>query len=260
VTIDPDRLKSAATATGTVLVIVIALEVLTSGFGGAPVVLDPPSAILRELVANAPLYAQHTWVTLLEILVGFVVAGLLGVALAVAIVYSRFLQDTLYPIVLVLQVVPKVAIAPLLVVFLGFGPTPKIVIAVLIAFFPVVIDTVVGMRAVDREMLELVRVLNGSRLQEFTRVRFPFALPFIFSGLKVAMTFAVIGVIIGEFIGANSGLGYLLILANSQLQTEMSYAALTILSVIGIVLFGALSLLERIIVPWADHNQLEAVR
>jgi NitT/TauT family transport system permease protein len=189
-----------------------------------------------------------------------VVAGLLGVALAVAIVYSRFLQDTLYPIVLVLQVVPKVAIAPLLVVFLGFGPTPKIVIAVLIAFFPVVIDTVVGMRAVDREMLELVRVLNGSRLQEFTRVRFPFALPFIFSGLKVAMTFAVIGVIIGEFIGANSGLGYLLILANSQLQTEMSYAALTILSVIGIVLFGALSLLERIIVPWADHNQLEAVR
>jgi NitT/TauT family transport system permease protein len=109
-------------------------------------------------------------------------------------------------------------------------------------------------------MLDLVRVLNGSRLQEFTRVRFPFALPFIFSGLKVAMTFAVIGVIIGEFIGANSGLGYLLILANSQLQTEMSYAALTILSVIGIVLFGALSLLERIIVPWADHNQLEAVR
>jgi NitT/TauT family transport system permease protein len=260
VIIPAGRLKSAATTTGTVLFIVIALEVLTSGFGVASVVLDPPSAILRELVVNSPLYTQHTWVTLIEILVGFTLSGLLGVVLAVAIVYSRFLQDTLYPIVLVLQVVPKVAIAPLLVVFLGFGPTPKIVIAVLIAFFPVVIDTVVGMRAVDREMLDLVRVLNGSRLQEFTRVRFPFALPFIFSGLKVAMTFAVIGVIIGEFIGANSGLGYLLILANSQLQTEMSYAALTILSVIGIVLFGALSLLERIIVPWADHNQLEAVR
>ncbi|MGH3118278.1 MAG: ABC transporter permease [Gaiellales bacterium] len=238
----------------TIVVLVALLEVLTTGFGIAPVVLQAPSAVFREIVDNVDLYVANTWTTTHEVIVGFAISAVLGVIVAIAIVYSRFLQDTVYPVVLILQIVPKVAVAPLLVVFLGFGTTPKIVIAVLIAFFPVVVNTAVGLRVVEKEMVDLVRVLNGSRLQEFTRVRVPNALPFIFSGLKLAMTFAVIGAIIGEFVGANAGLGYLIILANSQMQTDMAYAAITILSLLGLAMYGAIGLLEKLIVPWADQQ------
>jgi NitT/TauT family transport system permease protein len=253
-------MSSGLRAAATLIVLFVGLEVATRGFGFAPVVLQPPSAVVREIFDDWQLYLDNTWVTTYEVLIGFGISAALGVAVAVAIVYSKFLQDTIYPLVLLLQIVPKVAVAPLLVVFLGFGATPKIVIAVLIAFFPVVVNTAVGLRIVEKDMLDLVRVLNGSKWQEFTRVRLPNALPLIFSGFKLAMTFAVIGAIIGEFVGANAGLGYLVVLANSQMQTEMAYAAITILSLLGVVMYGAISLLERILVPWAENqNDLEPV-
>ena len=253
-------LSSGFRAVATVVVLFAALEIATRGFGLAPVVLQAPSVVAQEIFQDFDLYATNTWVTTYEVIIGFAISAVLGVVVAVAIVYSKFLQDTLYPLILLLQIVPKVAVAPLLVVFLGFGATPKIVIAVLIAFFPVVVNTAVGLRTVEKDMLDLVRVLNGSKFQEFTRVRLPNALPLIFSGFKLAMTFAVIGAIIGEFVGANAGLGYLVVLANSQMQTEMAYAAITILSLLGIVMYGSISLMERVLVPWADsHSDLERI-
>lgn len=252
-----NRVKSGLLAGSTIVVILGFIELLARAFHVAPVVLRAPSAVVLEIVQNPQLYAENTWTTLYEVIIGFALSAALGIAVAIVIVYSPLLQDMLYPIVLLLQIVPKVAVAPLLVVFLGFGVVPKIITAVLIAFFPVVINTAVGLRVADREMLDLVRVLNGSRFQEFTRVRIPNALPFIFSGLKLAITFSVIGAIIGEFVGANKGLGYLVILANSQLKTEMSYAAIAILSVLGLVTYGAISLVERITVPWAEQHDLE---
>lgn len=233
------------------------LEILARGFHVAPIVLEAPSNVVLEIVRNPELYLSNSWATLYEVVIGFALAAVLGIFVAFIIVYSRFMQDTLYPIILLMQIVPKVAVAPVLVLFMGFGPSPKILIAVLIAFFPVVVNTAVGMREVDGELLDLVRVLDGNRIQEFFLVRIPNALPFIFSGLKLAVTFAVIGAVIGEFVGSNKGLGYLVILASSQLKTEMTYASITLLSIIGLVTYGAIALSEHILVPWGKENTNE---
>ena len=192
--------------------------------------------------------------TFYETALGFVLAAVLGVAAAIGIVYSKWLQSILYPIVILLQIIPKVAIAPLLLIWVGYGIQSKIVVAILVAFFPVVVDTVTGLRAVDEELLELVRVLKGHRWQEFLKVRFPYALPFIFAGLKVAVTLAVIGAIIAEFVGGNEGLGYLIIIANVELNVQMSFAALTVLSLLGLLLFGVVAALEKLLIPWADEQ------
>ena len=254
-----DRLQSGIRATAAIVFLLGALEVMARVFHVAPIVIEAPSKVLVEIVQNPDLYLSNSWVTLYEVLIGFVLASALGVVVAFGIVYSKFLHDTVYPIVLLLQIVPKVAVAPVLVLFMGFGASPKILIAVLIAFFPVVVNTAVGLREVDKELVDLVRVLDGNRIQEFFLVRIPNALPFIFSGLKLAITFAVIGAVIGEFVGANKGLGYLVILASSQLRTEMTYAAITLLSVIGLVTYGGVVLLERLVVPWAKSNELGRV-
>lgn len=241
---------AAVTLVGVLILMELAVHVLHLW----PTVLRAPSQIVTEIAAQPSLYWSESLVTILEVLIGFALSIVIGLLLAIAIAYSSLLQATLYPLVLLLQIVPKVAIAPMLVIFMGFGMSPKILIVVLVAFFPIVINTVVGLNQADSDMVDLVRSLNGSRLQQFTRVRLPNSLPFLFSGLKVAITLAVIGAIIGELVGSNSGLGYLMNLANSNLQLEMAYAAVTLLSLIGLVLYGAVALVERILVPWADTN------
>ncbi|HZV52131.1 MAG TPA: ABC transporter permease [Candidatus Dormibacteraeota bacterium] len=229
-------------------------------------VLRPPSflvpsplSVLVELARRPQLYAVQLWITFLETLIGFAAGCALGLVAATLVVRWRWLEDTLYPLLLFLQVVPKVAIAPLLIVWLGFGLEPRVVVAALVAFFPVVIDTITGLRNVDEELIELVTVLCCSRRQEFWKIRFPSALPSIFSGLKVAVTLAVIGAVIGEFVGGSSGLGYLIVLANTQLDVSMSFAALVLLSALGLVLFGAVSLLERVLIPWAPARATRAL-
>src|SRR6476661_7376596 len=224
------------TTTISIIATLAVWELLTRIFHIPGFILPAPSAIFIEAVTRYPLYLYHSWITFYEMVVGFLLAAAVGVFLAVVIVYSRWLQSVIYPVVVVLQIVPKVAIAPLLLIWLGYGLQSKVVVALLVAFFPIVVTTVTGLRAVEQDLLDLVRVLRGSRWQEFTRVRFPSALPFIFSGLKVAITLAVIGAIIGEFVGGNAGLGYLVIIANSEMRTQMSFAALLLLSVLGLAL------------------------
>lgn len=168
-----DQLRQAGAVTATVALILGVWELLTVAFDFMPIVLRSPQQIFGAVAEDPFLFLRNAWTTLYEIVIGFVIAAALGIVLAIVIVWSRILQITVYPILLLLQIVPKVAVAPLLIVFLGFGVLPKIVIGVLLALFPILVNTAVGLRSADREIIDLVRVLNGSRLQEFTRVRFP---------------------------------------------------------------------------------------
>lgn len=217
----------------------------------APAYLVPaPGAVAQTMVADWEMLLEHTWVTTLETIVGFVLAAVIGVAAAVLLVYSRTAEKSLYPLILFAQVIPKIAIAPILVVWFGFGMTPKIVLAVLIAFFPVVVSAVAGLRSVDPELLEMSATMGASRWKTFLKIRFPGALPQLMSGLKVAVTLAVVGAVVGEFVGADRGLGYVLLLASGNLDAPLLFADLILMSLIGVVLFVLVELLERILIPW----------
>ena len=215
-----------------------------------PYLVPSPVAVAAEFQKDVGLLARHSGITLLETVIGFIVASVVGLVCAIAIVYSRGVERTLYPLLLAAQVVPKIAIAPLFVVWLGFGIAPKILVAVLIAFFPVVISGVAGLRSVDPELLDLAATMGAKPWDSFAKIRFPSAMPHIFAGLKVAVTLAVVGAVVGEFVGANSGLGYIVMSSNGNLNTPQLFAALIAMSVIGIVLFVLLEIAERFAVPW----------
>ncbi|MEV6652906.1 ABC transporter permease [Streptomyces sp. NPDC051219] len=209
-----------------------------------------PGATFDVLAEKGGYVWHHTWVTTYETLLGFAIAVGVGVLAAVIMVYSSTVEKTLYPILLFAQVVPKIAIAPLFVVWLGFGIAPKILIAVLIAFFPVVISMVTGLKAVDPEMLQLSSTMGARPWQTFVKIRFPASLPHLFSGLKVAVTLAVTGAVVGEFVGANEGLGYVILQANGNLDTPMLFAGLLVMSLIGVVLFVLVEIAEKLMLPW----------
>jgi NitT/TauT family transport system permease protein len=215
-----------------------------------PFLLPPPSAIGRELAERMPIYLQQSGATLWSAMLGFAAASVAGVIFGTLIVYSWVLRGILYPLILVLQVVPKVALAPLIVVWAGYGLQSRTLVVALVAFFPVVMSTVTGLSSVESDLLDLVRILRGSRMQQFVKIAFPHAMPFIFSGLKVAVTLAVIGEIVAEFISGNTGLGYLILVANSDLNVAMSFAAIVLLSAMGFILFILIEALERLCVPW----------
>jgi len=216
-----------------------------------PAYLVPsPGAVWDTMVADWAMLLEHTWVTTMETVVGFVLAAVIGVATAVVLVYSPTAEKSLYPLILFAQVIPKIAIAPILVVWFGFGATPKIVLAVLIAFFPVVVSAVAGLRSIDPELLEMSATMGASRWRTFRKIRFPGSLPQLMSGLKVAVTLAVVGAVVGEFVGADRGLGYVLLLASGNLDAPLLFADLILMSLIGVVLFLLVELLERLLIPW----------
>lgn len=215
-----------------------------------PYIIPSPADTWNAMTDNVPYLAQHTWVTTYETIVGFVIAIVIGLAVAVVMVYSGGLEKTLYPVILFAQVVPKIAIAPLFIVWLGFGAAPKILVAVLMAFFPVVISGLAGLRSVDPEILQLTSTMGANRFKTFAKVRLPAALPELLSGLKVAATLAVTGAVVGEFVGANEGLGYVILQANGNLDTAMLFAALIIMSLMGVLLFGIIQIAEKFLIPW----------
>lgn len=208
------------------------------------VLLPTPSQIAREMWQALPLLIEQTVPTALDTLLAFAAAAVLGIGLAIVITYSRPLRDTLYPNLIFFQLVPKVALAPLFVIWLGYGSPARVAFATFISFFPVVISAAVGFAGTDPAVLRLCRSLTASEWQSFLLVRFPFALPAIFSGFKVAMTMAVVGVIIGEFISSQAGLGHYILSAGSRLDTADVFAALGALSVLGVALYGAVALAE----------------
>lgn len=212
--------------------------------------LPSPSRVLIFTYENASLMFNHALYTIFITVLGFVLTILLGFALSIAIVWSATFEDTVYPIIVMTQVIPKVAIAPLLVIYLGFADYPKIVIAFILSFFPLVINMTLGLKAVEPELVELLQAFKSSKWQVFAKARIPNSIPYIIEGLKIAMTLAIIGAVVGEFVSGNKGLGYLILVAGGQSQTVMTYSSLLVLVVIGVVLFEAIAVMGRFIAPW----------
>ena len=213
-------------------------------------IMPAPSAILAEGWEWRYRFIGHTWVTLYETLGGFTLSIVVGVPLAVLIVYSPGLRNALYPLIVLTQSVPKIAIAPVLLLVLGAGEIPKVVVAFLVAFFPVVVDTATGLAATPPELLDLSRSYRASAFKTFLKVRLPMALPFVFAGAKVAITLSVIGAVVGEFVGSDKGLGYVILSATSYWKTELAFSSMILLSLMAIVLFAAVELVERLTCPW----------
>jgi len=216
-----------------------------------PVWLVPaPSQILDVIADKHSVMLFHTLVTLEETLLGFVLALGLGIVCAIGIVHFPILRDTLYPTLIMFNSFPKIAIAPLFVVWIGVGIESKIANAFLTALFPIVLNTIMGLTDMDPELLELVRSMSRSRLVLFWKIRLPHSLPYLFAGCKIAIPLAVIGAIVGEFISGRSGLGYLVLSANNYFNTPMAFTALLYLVVMSLALYGMVIVAEKLILPW----------
>jgi NitT/TauT family transport system permease protein len=221
-----------------------------------PVYLVPaPSLIASKLVAAYPLFLQETLHSVIAIIIGFALAVLVGIPAATLMIYSEWFRRSIYPILLTAQVLPKVALAPLFIVWFGFGLLPKVLMTFLISFFPIVIDTLTGLNSVRPESLMLIRSMGGSRWQAFWKIRLPTALPSIFGGFKVAITFAVVGTIVAEFVGSDHGLGYILVLARGNLDTVTVFAAILWLIAIGFLFYFAVEVAERICIRGRAGNR-----
>ena len=225
-------------------------EVGVRVLGTAEYVLPAPSRVASELYVERSVLLENTWITLYESLLGLLLSVLVGLPLAILIVYSKTFERTVYPLIVSSQTIPKVAIAPLLIFWFGFGVTPKVLVAFSIAFFPLVVSSVVGLSSAPREMIYLVRSMGAGTVQTFAKIRFPYALPSIFAGLKVAATLCVVGAIVGEFVGSSGGLGYIVLVAQGVLNARLIFAAIVMMAVIGLVLFYGVVLLERLVVRW----------
>ena len=212
--------------------------------------LPAPLTIIQELVGSRSLLWKHTLVTMKEVVLGFVVALVVGLLLAMGIAYSRILERSVYPIIISSQTIPIIAIAPLLLIWVGYGITSKVIVVALICFYPITVNMVDGLKAVSVDMVRMMRTLGASRWQIFTKLQIPISLPYLFSGIKVGISISVIGAIIGEWVGASAGLGYLMTYSQPLFLTARVFAAIVVLSVMGISLFVLTSLAERIALSW----------
>lgn len=230
-----------------IISVLIVWEVACIALAIRPVDLPAPSMVLRYLMSAWPQLRIHAIPTTLEALGGFTIACVGGIALATALAYSQTLRETVYPSIVFFQLIPKIALAPLFIAWLGIGSASRLSITVFVCFFPVVLATLAGLQQTPPDMLRLCRAFTASPWQSFIHVRFPFAMPFIFNGMKIAMTFAIIGVIVGEFITAQRGLGYIILFAAGQAETPLVFAALVVLCLVGLALFGMVAIAERFV-------------
>jgi NitT/TauT family transport system permease protein len=235
---------------GFAVVTTLAWEILCRVARISPELLPPPSAVWAVLADNYEILLQQAVPTAIEALASFALATLLGVGLAVAVTFSAWVREALYPHIVMFQLIPKIALAPLFIVWLGVGSESCIVVAIFIAFFPVVVSTATGLVSAKPEVLLLCRSLTASEWQMFRLARFPYAMPFVFAGMKVGVTMAMIGVIVGEFITAQAGLGYIIMFASSAGETATVLAAIVLLCAIGLVLFGLVALGEAAMQRW----------
>jgi putative hydroxymethylpyrimidine transport system permease protein len=222
--------------------------------GGESLLVPAPSDIWESLADDRELLAENAWVTLTEVVAGFAIAVGLGVAFAILLHLSPALRRAFYPLLIASQTIPVIAIAPVLIVWLGYGIGPKLAIIALICFFPITVNTLDGLRSVDRDAIRMMRTLDAGRGAILRRVELPAALPFLFSGAKVAVAIAVIGAVFGEWVGADEGLGHLILVAQSQVLTDRVFAAVAVLSAFAVALFALLALLERRVAWWGREG------
>jgi putative hydroxymethylpyrimidine transport system permease protein len=225
-------------------------ELLADALSIEPFLIPAPSDVAVALWSDRTLLAEDGWVTLQEVVLGFAVAVAAGLFFATVLHLSEPLRRAFYPLLVASQTVPIIVIAPILVVWLGFGIGPKLAIIALICFFPITVNALDGLRSVDPDLIKLMRTLDASRSRTFLRAEAPSALPYAFSGAKVAIAVAVIGAVFGEWAGSDAGLGHLMLQASAQLETARLFAAVVVLSAFAIALFGLLSLLERRVAWW----------
>jgi NitT/TauT family transport system permease protein len=233
------------------LAVLVAWEAAIRLFKVPTFVLPAPTAILEALGANWRALAIASRATALEVLFGFVLAAIVGVLVALVIVRFERFGRALYPLIVLFQNVPKVALAPIFILWFGYDLAPKVLLIVVIAFFPVAIDMLAGLQSVEPSFVALMRSVGAGKGKILLRVRIPHSLPHLMAGLKVAITFSVIGAIVGEFAGANQGLGYVIQLASTQLDTPLVFAALVVVSVLGLAFYYIVEFAERVLVPWA---------
>ena len=245
-----DRWSALLYPLATFSLLLLAWQFLVRLFGVPEYILPVPSEFLAKLVQSRGLIWEHTLVTANEIVLGFLFAAAIGVPLGLMIVSVKFLERSLYPLILFFQLIPKIAIAPLFIVWFGFGPFPKILLTFLLCFFPTLVASMTGFRALDERVLYISRSMGMSGWQTFRYIRLPSALGHIFGGFKVSVVFAATGAIVAEFVGANAGLGYLLLRATSYLDMPLIFAVLVALAAIGILFSYAVQLLERLLMPW----------
>lgn len=213
--------------------------------------LPGPGAVWRAMVGDEIPWARHIWVTALEIVGAFALAGIAGVLLGLAIAWSPALSRALTPFLVFVNTLPKVAVAPLFLIWMGYGILPNMLIGALIGFFPVVINTAVGLTQIDDDLIDLGRVFNAPKWKVFLKIRVPNAYPYILSALKITATSAVVGAIVGEFVASQRGLGYVIITSQSSMNTPVAFAALVWISILGLAVFGAVAALSRVLAPWA---------
>jgi putative hydroxymethylpyrimidine transport system permease protein len=238
-----------------VIGLLLAWEGAVRGFHVREWLLPAPSRVALALRDDwSGILAPATWVTLREVLLGFLIAAIAGVGLAIVLHMFGPLRRAIYPLLIGSQTIPIVVLAPILVIALGYGVWPKLVIVALICFFPIVVNGLDGLGSVDDALIDMMRTLDATRWGMFRRVEFPAALPSIFSGLRIAATFAAIGAVFGEWSGASAGLGYVMLQATPNLQTARIFASVSILTLIALGLFAAVSALERVLVPWAPRR------
>ncbi|MGH7862668.1 MAG: ABC transporter permease [Candidatus Dormibacteraceae bacterium] len=243
-------MQSIAWPAVTLVLIIVAWEAVVLLFKTPVYILPSPTEVATVGWSMFPLLWQHTLWTAWEVAVAFVVSVAIGVPLGVLAVESRPFERTVYPLLVASQTFPKLAIAPLLTVWFGLGFTPKILVAFLIAFFPVVINTAVGLRSVESDMIELSRSIGLSRVQTFVKIKLPAALPSMFGGFKIAVTLALVGAVVGEFLGSEEGLGHIMIVAQGTIQMGLLFAALIALTVLGLIAYGLVALAEMLAIPW----------
>jgi NitT/TauT family transport system permease protein len=241
---------NVALPAGAAVAAVVAWEIFVRVEKVHPVVLPPPTLVIEKFFKFFPLIFRNAVPTTLESISAFLLASLLGVALAMAITYSGLLRRALYPNIIFFQLIPKIALAPLFIIWLGVGHEARLTFSLFITFFPMLVSTAAGLEHVDPDMIRLCRSVGASRWQIMMRVRFPTSIPFIFSGMKISITLAVIGVVVGEFITSQAGLGYLILFASSRQETALTLAAVLMLCIVGLLLYGAVALGEGLMRHW----------
>jgi len=233
-------------------------EGLCRGLGIKPILLPPPSAIALTMVARWDLLLDHLWPSLYLTVMAFLLSVAGGVLFAVLITYSTAVRKGFYPIIVVSQVIPKISIAPLFIVWFGTGATSSLLLAFLISFFPMTINAAIGFQTADEDMINMARAFMASRRQIFCKIQLPGAMPYLFGGMKISITLAIIGVIVSEFVASQRGIGYLITLAGGLLDTPLMMAAIAELSIAGLVLYGAIAWVERRVIYWQAASRVEA--
>ncbi len=239
----------------TIAILIALWQVAVTSLAVPEYLVPSPARIIASLVDTRIDWLSNASITLYETVGGFAISATAGIFLAIALTWSSWLKKTLYPLIIGLQIVPKVALAPILLVVLGFGYLPRILVAFLVSFFPVVVDTTSGLEALDQDLVYVLKSLGSSKFQILRLASVPFAMPYIFNGLKVSVTLALVGAVVAEFIQANDGLGYLIVSAQLQLSTATAFAALALLTVMGFALYGLLLLIESLVIPWYRRSK-----